>query len=304
MFDSISFFRVCKSGLVNFWRNKWLSVAATSVMVVTLIIISVLAALFLITNYSVNAIKQKVDISVYLNAGVPESKIDLLRKELSENSMIREVNYVSADQALETFKAQHEGDEVILESLEELSENPLPATLQIKAFDIEKYTEIAAEIENSPNRDIINKINFEDNRLLIERLGKILDIIIRVGIILVLIFSVIAVLVVFNTITLTIYNRREEVEIMRLVGATNMFIRGPFIVEAILYSLVAAVITTAISAYVLSKLIPQFNVLLGNNSLSEVVWLKVPVIGLGLLLVALVLSIISSSLAIRKYLKV
>jgi cell division transport system permease protein len=118
------------------------------------------------------------------------------------------------------------------------------------------------------------------------------------------VFSVIAILVIFNTITLTIYNRREEVEIMRLVGATNWYIRGPFIIEAILYSLTATLVTTVISAYVISKLVPQISLLVGSNDLAGITWLKIPIVALGLLVIALFLSIVSSTLAIRKYLKI
>lgn len=302
--DSTTFFRILKTGATNFWRNKWLSLAATSVMIITLVIISVLGALFGITNYSVNAIKERVDISVYLAPGAPESKIDLLRKELEENARISKITYVSADEALENFKALHSQDQLILDSLAELSENPLPATIQVKALDIGLYPEIAEEIQKSPNKDIIGKVNFEDNRVLIERLGRILDLIVQFGILLTVIFSAIAILVIFNTITLTIYNRREEVEIMRLVGATNWYIRGPFIVEAILYSLVASVVTLAFATYVLSKILPQASLLVGSVDIMSTPWVNMWYIGTGLLVVALVLSIVSSTLAIRKYLKI
>jgi cell division transport system permease protein len=273
-------------------------------MIITLIIISVLGALFGVTSFSVNAIRNRVDVSVYLNAGAPESKISQLRKELESNPKISRVGYVSADEALKNFKELHSKDQLILDSLAELTENPLPATIQVKAFNIEEYPVIAAEIGSGPNKDIINKVNFEDNRILIERLGRILNLIVRGGIILVLVFSVIAILVIFNTITLTIYNRREEVEIMRLVGATNWYIRGPFIIEAILYSLTATLVTTVISAYVISKLVPQISLLVGSNDLAGITWLKIPIVALGLLVIALFLSIVSSTLAIRKYLKI
>ncbi len=302
--DLTTFLRVWKTGFTNFWRNKWLSLAATSVMVITLVIISVLSGLFSLTAYSVNAIKDRVDISVYLNPGVPEAKIDLLKKELEANPKISAITYVSASQALENFKAIHAQDQMILDSLAELTDNPLPATIQVKALNIADYPQISDEINKSPNRDIISKVNFEDNRVLIDRLGRILDLIIRFGVVLAIIFSAIAVLVIFNTITLTIYNRREEVEIMRLVGATNWYIRGPFLVEAILYSISATVVTTAFTAYILQKILPQVSLLVGSQEIASSGWLNLGFISLVLFILAVVLSIFSSTLAIRKYLRI
>lgn len=307
MLDSVSFFRVIKTGFVNFWRNLWLSAAATMVVVITLVIFCVLALLFSVTKYSVEAIKDRVDVSVYFKSGTPETKINDLRQELRNNPKVREAQYVSADQALANFKEKHVNDPLILESLVELADNPLPATIQIKATALEDYPELAQQLNEGPFKSDISKVNFEDNRLLIERLGKVLRIIVSAGIVLVSVFSLIAVLVIFNTITLTIYNRREEVEIMRLVGATNWYIRGPFIIEATLYSLVATVITTALVAALYAKLIPVATEFLTGTAAADLLhsrFFSVPVVGLVLLAIALTLSIFSSSLAIRRYLKV
>lgn len=307
MLDSVSFFRVIKTGFVNFWRNIWLSAAATMVVFITLVIFCVLALLFGVTTYSVEAIQDRVDVSVYFKAGTPETRINDLRQELRNNPKVREVQYVSADQALVNFKQKHVNDPLILESLVELADNPLPATIQIKATALEDYPELARQLNEGPFKNDISKVNFEDNRLLIERLGKVLQIIITAGIVLVAIFSLIAVLVIFNTITLTIYNRREEVEIMRLVGATNWYIRGPFIIEATLSSLVATAITTALISVLYAKLVPAATEFLAGTAAAHLLesrFFSVPVIGVVLLAIALTLSIFSSSLAIRRYLKV
>ena len=307
MFDSVSFFRVIKTGFVNFWRNLWLSAAATMVVVITLVIFCVLALLFGVTKYSVQAIKDRVDVSVYFKAGTPETKINDLRQELRNNPKVREAQYVSAEQALATFKQKHVNDPLILDSLIELADNPLPATIQIKATALEDYPELARQLNEGPFKNDISKVNFEDNRLLIKRLGKMLSIIVSTGIVLVSVFSLIAVLVIFNTITLTIYNRREEVEIMRLVGATNWYIRGPFIIEATLYSVVATAITTTLVALLFGKLVPAAGEFLTGTAAADLLqsqFFSVPMIGLVLLVIALTLSIFSSSLAIRRYLKV
>ncbi|HYV33588.1 MAG TPA: FtsX-like permease family protein, partial [Candidatus Limnocylindria bacterium] len=153
--------------------------------------------------------------------------------------------------------------------------------------------------------DFIDKVNFEDNRLIIERLGKILKFIITFGLGLVIVFSVIAILVIYNTITLTIYNRKEEVEIMRLVGATNWYIRGPFLTESILYSVFSTLITAALFVPVFTKIVPKVidyvnpQINLYNNSVFNFGILILILFGL-----ALVLSVVSTTMAIRKFLKI
>ena len=221
MLESISFFRIVKTGFVNFWRNLWLAAAATMVMTVTLIIIAVLFLMFALTSYSIKTIQNTVDISVYFKIGLPENQITSIQQGLLTDSRVKEVTYISSSQALDDFKANHAGDPTITSSLNELTENPLPATLHVKANNLDDYPGIAETLQSDQYADSISKVNYQDNRLIIERLNKILKFIITFGLSLMVVFSLIAILVIFNTITLTIYNRKEEVEIMRRVGATN-----------------------------------------------------------------------------------
>lgn len=305
MFNTVSFFRIVSTGLVNFGRNIWLSLAATSVMIVTLVILSSLFILFVITNYSVTSIQERVDISAYFKVGVSENQVLQIKSKLQENPRVREVNYVSAAQALEEFRKIHKNDELISSSLSELEDNPLPPTLQIKANSLEDYDAIDQELQSDQYKGIIDKVNFQDNRAVIERLNKILRFIITFGSALIIIFALIAVLVIFNTITLTIYNRREEVEIMRLVGATNWYIRGPFLMEAALYSIFATIITSVLLIPVYAKLIPNINNYLnpGASDFSN------HFIGFGYLvalqlIISLALSVVSTMMAMRKYLRI
>lgn len=292
-------------GLTNFRRNLWLAGASTLIMTITLIILSVLSLLFVITNSSVSTIKERVDISAYFKNGLAESQIQVVKDQLEEDSRIAEVRYVSADEALAKFKANHNNDPLLLESVGELNENPLPATLQIKAKNLEDYPAVADLLNSDKYRSSIEKVNFEDNRTLIARLNNLLKFIITVGIILIGVFSAIAVLVIFNTITLTIYNRKEEVEIMRFVGATNWYIRGPFIVEAILYSVLATIITSALIFPVYTNLLPKISNYLtpaGDTFNGNIaIFIGLIIIQLA---IAFTLSIISSLLAMRKYLRV
>src|SRR6185437_2985231 len=131
MLDSLSFFRVIKTGITNFGRNLWLSLAATMVMTITLVIFSTLFLLFMLTNYSISTIKDTVDISVYFKIGLAEQQINSIKSDVQSDSRVKEVDYVSAQQAYDDFKAKHASDPLITQSLNELTENPLPATLHI-----------------------------------------------------------------------------------------------------------------------------------------------------------------------------
>lgn len=301
----VSFFRIIHMGLSNFRRNLWLAGASTLIMTITLIILSVLSLLFVITNSSVRTIKERVDISAYFKNGLAESQIQTIKGQLEDDSRIEEVRYVSADEALAKFKENHSNDPLLLESVGELNENPLPATLQIKAKNLEDYPAVAELLNSDKYSASIEKVNFEDNRTLIARLNNLLKFIITVGIILIGVFSAIAVLVIFNTITLTIYNRKEEVEIMRFVGATNWYIRGPFIVEAIIYSILATIITSALIFPVYTSLLPKISNYLtpAGDTFNGNMLLFIGLIVIQLV-IAFVLSTISSLLAMRKYLRV
>lgn len=316
MLDSITFFRVIKNGIKGFYRNLWLSAAATLVLVITLVIFSVLIILYGVTSYTVNTVKERVDISVYFKPSVTEPSIVKVKNELESNNLIRDIQYTSAEQALAEFKEAHKNEPVVISALEELTENPLQGTLHIRARDLKDYPAIAKEVGSDKYKAYVEKVNFEDNRKVIERLSQTLNFIVIGGVTLTLIFSIIAILVMFNTIALTIYNRREEIEIMRLVGATNWYIRGPFIVEALLYSSVATVITAIVFVPVFANVMPKIlqyvdgGGALGPNAYTidfgfthfafTNFWSLIAL----QLLISVVLTVISSLFAMRKHLKV
>ena len=229
----------------------------------------------------------------------------VIKSDLEKLPEIGSVTYISSAQALELFKQRHANDPLIQESLSQLTENPLPPTLQVKAKELEQYPYIVNELNKSEYQQFIKDVNFEDNRVVIERLSRILDIVKKAGVTLAIIFAVIAILVIFNTIRLTIYNRREEVEIMRLVGATNWYIRWPFIIESMLYGVVATIVTMFLTIPVYQYIIPRMNTYLGVDPGTQgFVHFGLPVLFLIQLFVALFLGILSSMIAIRRYLKI
>ena len=178
------------------------------------------------------------------------------------------------------------------------------ATLRVQAKNLENYPKLSENISTGQFSAFIDHLNYNDNREVIDKLTKVLKIVVSVGIGLIAIFSAIAVLVLFNTLRLTIYNRREEVEIMRLVGATNWYIRGPFVAESIMYSLAATVVTAVLLIPIYTRVLPQVAGFLGGPGLPISGLLSFWFLLSGLLAAALVLSVISTLLAIRKYLKI
>ena len=274
-------------------------------MTITLVIFGVLFLTFSLTNYSIKSIQNTVDVSVYFKIGLVEQRILDIKASLEADPKVKEVTYVSSVQAFADFRLKHANDPTIQSSLNELTENPLPATLHVKANTLEDYPAVAQKLQSDEYKDFVSKVNFEDNRVIIERLNKILKFIITAGIGLIAVFSLIAILVIFNTITLTIYNRKEEVEIMRLVGATNWYIRGPFIVESLLYSVFSSVITSVLLIPVFTRIIPRItqyvnpSLNLYNHNVFNYWYIVIM-----LFVVSIILSIGSTMMAIRKYLKI
>lgn len=307
---SLSLFRAFRTGFVSFWRNIWLSTAATLVMVITLLILILTALIISVSSYAIKNVQQKVDVSIYFNSTASDSQIQQIESQIEALPQVASVNLISAQQGLDAFKALHANDPVILQSLSELSTNPIPPTLQVKAKQLDQYDSIIQFASQEAFQPYIlhtpsnSGINYEDNRAIIQTMSRILTTLRRTGIVLAIIFAFIAILVIFNTIRLTIYNRREEVEIMRLVGATNWYIRWPFIIESSLYALIAVVITSALLFPTLHYLEPRINSYINTDPSTYFHFVRFWIVLVAELVIALFLGIFSSYISIRRYLKI
>jgi cell division transport system permease protein len=237
--------RTVKSGFVNFWRNGWVSLATVLVMSITLFVIGSLIFGKALLLSSLGQIEDKVDITVYFKTDASEVDVLALKDSLVELDEVKDVHYISRDEALILFKTRHTNNSLIIQSLEELDENPLGASLNIKAQNPSQYESIARFLEAGVF-SAIDKINYNQNRLVIDRLSNILQTSKNVGTGISLVLTFVALLVTFNTIRLAIYTSKEEIKTMRLVGASNRYVRGPFIVEGILYGVLASIFTMII----------------------------------------------------------
>ena len=298
-----SFKRIVKWGLKNFWRNGWLSTATISIMILTLLVITVLIMVNVIANGVLLNLEDKIDISVYFKPQATEADILQAKTQLETLAEVERIEYVSQNDALINFKEKHKDNPVLLQSLGELENNPLEASLNIKAKETSQYASINQFLESVHYKDIIDKVNYMQNKDVIEKLGKIIVDVKTFGLILSLGLAVIVFLVTFNAIRLAIYRSREEINVMRLVGASNWFIRGPFIIEGLMYGVIATVITMILLYPAFYFVSPKLSSFLPIENIFSYFKSNMFSLFFLLLLVSLALGTFSSFIAVRKYLK-
>jgi len=297
-------FRILKSGWQSFIRNYWLSTATVAVMTLALLVVMGLLLFNVVTQAVVSSLEGKVDVSVYFNKDSDEAKILSLRQELVELKEVKSVDYVSQDEALKRFRELHKDNSVLLQSLQELDQNPLQASLNIKANYASQYETVANYLVQDRFQGVIEKINYKQNKEIIDRLTRLTGNIQTGGIAISLFLALLAILVSFNTIRLTMYNWRDEISVMRFVGASNWFIRGPFIVEGILYGTCAAIITIVFVFPILYFVSPKITGFLPEVDLMYFYQSNFWEFFLLLFFIGIVLGGVSSLIAIRRYLKV
>jgi len=241
--------RIARSGFFSFWRNGFVSISSVLVMIITLFVITGTIFLGAILNASLQEIKNKVDINVYFVRTAPEGDILALQKSLEVLPEVKvPVEYVSRDDALADFRQKHQDDQFTLQALNELGENPLGASLNIRAKEPSQYEGIAEFLKSKSaltedGTAIIDKVNYYQNKTAIDTLTKMINSANRLGFILTLFLVCVSILITFNTIRLAIFMSRDEISVMRLVGASRMYIRGPFIVSGAIYGVVSGFIT-------------------------------------------------------------
>lgn len=306
MISKLDLKRIVRSGLINFRRNGIISLASVLVVTVTLSVISFLIFLQAVLHFSLSEIRDKVDVTIYFSVNASQDKIDSVKSSIEKLPEVSSVSFTSREQALQNFKDRHSNDYLTLQALSELDENPLGASLNIKAKDTSQYESIANFLEGETglakeNSAIIDKINYHQNKLVIDRLTSIIKGAETLGFGVTLILILISIIITFNTIRLTIYISREEIGVMRLVGAENKYIRGPFIIEGIIYGLLATIITLILFLPITYWLGSNMTTFLGLNLFDYYLsnFFQIFII---IFISGIFLGSLSSILAIRKYL--
>jgi cell division transport system permease protein len=297
-----SFSRAVKFSLQDVGRNVWLSVVTVLILILALFSINLLLVVQVISRAAIDTVRDRIDVSLYLKTETPESDILSLRAKISALDNIREVVYVSKQQALEDFQAKHKNNPDIMEALRELETNPLSPSLIIRPKDVGHYDSLIAEL-NKISDPIIESRNFDDHKLMLEKINSITNKVSQAGFVVSLLFIFITLLVLYNTVRVAIYTHRAEIGIMRLVGASDWFIRAPFIISSLIYTLIGLVLTTVLFYFFLTLLQPYFETFFMNydfniiNYFQSNFWQFIALEFFG----AAFINVVASLVAVKKY---
>jgi cell division transport system permease protein len=299
--------RIFKGGINNFFRNAWLSVAATAVMVVAITIMLSAIVLNVTAKNAIKELSKNLKVSIYLKDDFNTDQKDALLAEIKQNSVTSNVIFISKEDAKNKFIALNQNDQKLLEGLALAGAETLPASLEVSVNDLSKMTEIESIAKKDSYKDSVESISLgkSDARNTVSRAASAKRFILTASIGAALLFAAVSVLIIFNTIRMAIFTRGEEIRIMKLIGATPSYIRGPFVVEACLYGLIAGIVanTTVYAAiYSLgSKVSTQAEF---SETYSYFIRPNVHIILLaGAIVSGILVGIFSSILAMRKHLK-
>lgn len=301
--------RVMQGGAKNFVRGGAVTVATMIVMTVTLSIIGLLLFMSALLTFTLEAVREKVDININFLTTASEGEILAFADELRGLPEVAEVVYTTREQVLADFRASHQNDQLILQSLTEIGDNPFGASLGVRAKDPDQYEAIKRFLDDqtalsSEGASIIYDDNFDRNRETIARLSGAITATERTGLAIVILFSLASAIITFATIRLAIYSSRDEIGVMRLVGASNMYIRGPFIIAGVIAGVLSALITLLAFFPIFWYLGRISEDYLGGFNLftyyaTNFPWIFLVIVGSGILLGA-----VASYLAVRRYLRV
>ena len=302
----ITFLRTIKFGVQHFFRNIWLSIATVTILMLTLISGHVLLSLNILGKSAIDTIVSRIDVSVHFKPGVPASQVQNAKTTLLQLPEIQDIQYLSPSDSLQLFLTLHKNDPVALGALSEAGQNPFGATLVIKARRIDDYPAIVKALTQPVYTTLIDSADYDDRKAMISRIqsiaARLQAFVAGMG----ALFVVITLLIVFTTIRVSVYTHKEEIGIMRLVGASNGFIRGQFYVEALLWSLVAVGLTTALVWPVLRLVEPWLENFFGSSNIILLQFYQVNIgfiVGVQLVVVA-ILSLLTTKIAAARYVKI
>ncbi len=300
-------YRLIKTGFTNFFRNGWLSLASTIIMTLTLITISIFLILNIVLTQGIQTIQDKIDVSIYLNDSAKGQTVLNLQEELSNNPDVKKVKYVSKDEAKARYQEKFKDNPQLKESLEDSGENPLPASLEIKTYDPDKLESLLPIFEKEEYKSAVRKVSYKENKEVIDRLFKATEFIKKIGWGMAAAFIVTSLIIIFNAIRTAIYTHKDEIEIMKLVGANPWFIKWPFFIEGILYGILGTISALIVISITLRLLAVSFNSYFGEgdtgNQVFEFLLKNLGTLVVLMLGVGITIGVTSSSVAIRKYLK-
>jgi cell division transport system permease protein len=301
----LSFARILKFSFQDIARNIWLSIVTMIILILALFTVNMLLVVKVVGQTATDAVRQKIDVNLFLKVDSTEDKILALKSKISNFNEVKEVRYISQDDALKEFKEKHADNPQILEALNELGENPLAPSLIIKPTNLDAFDNLVSQL-NTIDSNIIESRNFTNYKLMIDKINGITDKVSEAGMILSLIFIFISILVIYNSVRVAIYTHRREITIMRLVGASNGFVQMPYLLSSIFYAFISTLFVMAVFYPFLTLLQPYletffvgYNVNLLNYFLENML----AIFG-AQFLVTSTIGVVASFLAVNKYSKV
>jgi cell division transport system permease protein len=300
--------RIVKNGFVNFGRNVWLAIAAIAMMAITLTILLFAILANVTFNHTIKGLTSHIDVVEYLKDDTKQQQIDAQMNQLRNLPNVKSVKYTSKDEALKTYEKLNQNNPTLLAAISQ-TDNPLPASITIQPVDPNKIQDIQDFLDkpaqkalqsdptsySGPRRDAINNITRSTHFFQ------------QAGVIGIIVFIIISAMIIFNTIRMAIFNRRDELVIMRLLGASTAFIRGPFIVETMLYGAVAASISLVVcwalfkvaSSTLQASTLGLLDIDYSNNYFSNHLFSILTI----QILVGILIGAASSGIATRRYLR-
>lgn len=299
----ITLLRIFQFAFSAFWRNIWLSVATTFAVLLALFLGSSLIFLNLLGGSALKVVENKVDLSAYLEADATPQEADVVKAQLQARPEVEKVTYISEEEALQQFQERHRDQPIIQNALEELEDNPLQSSLKVKARSPSDYAALTEYLKKDEFKGVVASVS--DNSQTASKLAATTVTLSKLALWVSVAFGVIAVMIVFNAVRLAIYAQRDEISVMRLVGASNALIRAPLVIVGMLYGLLGAAFSTALLYPAARYVGPRANTFLGEASLdvAQLFLQHVFLVFTAQAVAGMILGILSSAIAIRKYLR-
>lgn len=308
--------RVVKYGTIGFSRNIWLSLASTLVMTITLLILFVTVLASAVLSATANTMKDKIDITIFLKPSTSEEILTELSNTLKTDSNVKPDSIIAntSDVELELFIKENSDNAELLDTLnsddmKEIMKNTMQSTIRFKVHDVEHLDSIKSIISNDETfkeyLDPEKTPTYDMNQAEIATISSWANIAKNGGIILGIVFLVVSILVIFNTIRMAIFSRREEIYMMKLVGANKSFIRGPFLVEAQLSGFISGILASTLGYFGFKMIAPTLeNYGIDISSINHIFDSSLLVVFFAIMIIAgIIIGSFSARLATQKYLR-
>lgn len=304
----LNFKRVSRYGLIGFIRNGFVSLSAVLIMTITLFVVAALMIGSAALSSTLKQLTEKVDVNVYFTTNAKEEQVMEMKETLEALPEVSSVSYTSRESALAQFRERHKNDQLTLQALDELPDNPLGAALSVRAKQTSQYESIARFLDDRQKQNagagaVIDKVNFYQNKIAIDRLTNIIDTSKRMGAVFAGILGLASVLIAFNTIRLAIYTARDEIGVMNIVGAGRWYVRGPFMVAGVLYGVVSGLIVLLLLYPFTLWIGPASERFLGTFNAFSYFIDAFPLIFSVVMATGIALGALSSYLAVHRYLR-